>query len=262
MFGRGYRFIQILSIDIVIGVVVLLRFFCAHFEIRVDWQVYALLACSVWLIYTADHIRDAEKAKMTNRSRYLFHHKFKRPLIASSIVVIILMLALIFYIPSIILISGIILAAFSFIYLLVQHQLSIWLCKEFYVAIVYSIGILMVPTLLSGKAEWSYLILLFLLTFTNLVIFSWYEKDQDERDGFMSLATRLSHDGIEKLMLILVSFGFGISILNFNEIHLFFLISFGLYAMMILKPQSLRKNQLYRTIGDGVFLLPIIWEWI
>ena len=219
MFGRGYRFIQILSIDIVIGVVILLRFFCVHFGVEVGWQVYTLLACSVWLIYTADHIRDAEKAKTTNRSRYLFHHKFKRPLIASSIVLITLMLALIFYIPSIILISGIILAAFSFVYLLIQHQLSIWLSKEFYVSIVYSIGILMVPMLLSGRTEWSYLILLVLLTFTNLVIFSWYEKDQDEQDGFISLATRLSNEGIEKLMLILVSLGIGISILNFNEIH-------------------------------------------
>ena len=73
MIGRAYRTAQILSIDIVIGVVILLRFFCVQFGVAPGWEVYTLLGGVVWLIYTADHLRDAESKIKSSRERYLFH---------------------------------------------------------------------------------------------------------------------------------------------------------------------------------------------
>ena len=75
MIGRAYRTAQILSIDIVIGAVILLRFFCAYFDVSPGWEVYVMLGGTVWLIYTADHLRDAEKTVQSKRERYLFHRR-------------------------------------------------------------------------------------------------------------------------------------------------------------------------------------------
>lgn len=262
MIRRGYRFIQILSIDIVIGVVILLRFFCVQFEVNVGWEVYALLASAVWLIYTADHLRDAEKSKKSNRERYVFHRRNKKALTLTSMGVLIFSAPLVFYIPVIIFIGGLALAILSLIYLLVQHRLSVWFSKELYVAIIYSCGILMVPMLMSMTSRWEYLIILFILTFINLIIFSWYEKSEDESDGFTSIATQLSERTLDRLIYILLAFGLGMSFLSFGIVHLYFQIGFLIYSLMILTPNRFRPNQLYRVVGDGVFLLPIAMEWL
>jgi 4-hydroxybenzoate polyprenyltransferase len=262
MIGRAYRTAQILSLDIVIGAVILLRFFCAQFQVSPRWEVYVLLAGTVWLIYTADHLRDAEKSVKSNRERYLFHKKNKRLLITIAIILLLFLALLIFFIPIVIFLGGLVLGSFSFIYLLVQHRLSRFLSKELYVALVYSLGILMVPMLLSQTFQWDILVLLILLTFVNLTIFSWYEREDDIKDKFRSIATEMNTNQLEKVILIMISIGLAIAILNISLIHGYFAIGFLVYALMIVKPDWFISNHKYRTIGDGVFLLPIFFEWL
>ncbi|MEQ8903662.1 UbiA family prenyltransferase [Ekhidna sp.] len=262
MISRAYRAAQILSIDIVIGVVILLRFFCAQFQVSPGWEVYVLLGGAVWLIYTADHLRDAERSVKSKRERYIFHRRHRKALVLIALSVLMLITPLIFFIPIILFLGGLALTVFSFIYLLIQHKLSKSFSKELYVAIVYSFGILMVPMLLNQSFEWGTFILLFLLTFTNLIIFSRYEREEDEIDGFNSIATQLSENNLKRLILALLSVGLALSLLTFNTLHLYFFVGFSIYAMMLIFPVSFKKNHLYRTVGDGVFLLPILFEWL
>ncbi len=262
MIGRAYRFAQIFSIDIVIGVVVLLRFFCVQFQVNPGWAVYVLLGVAVWLIYTADHIRDAEKSGQSTRERYIFHGKYRKVLVGIAIALLTVIVPLIFFIPVIIFIGGLALAVFSFIYLLVQHRLSKVLFKELYVALVYSMGVLMVPMFLSWTFDVIVFVLLFLLTFVNLLIFSWFERKEDEADGFQSIATQIASINLEKMILLLIALGLSISFLSFNIFHIYFLAGFIVYALMFLYSNHFRKNHLYRAVGDGVFLLPILFEWL
>ena len=262
MIGRAYRFLQLLSIDIVIGVVILLRFFCAQFQVHAGWEVYVLLGGTVWLIYTLDHLRDAKQAKESVRERYVFHRKHRRVLVVVSAIVLILMIPLLLYIPHVIFLGGAGLALFSVIYLLIQDRLSNYLSKELYVAVVYSLGILMVPMLLSQTFHPNTFVLLFLLTFINLIVFSWYEKQDDETDGFQSIATQLQSVGIERLIVVLLAAGLSLALLAFNMIHVYFIIAFVVYASIFLNPNWYKHHQRYRTIGDGVFLLPILFEWL
>lgn len=262
MIGRVYRFAQLLSLDIVIGVVVLLRFFCARANIDTGWQVSALLGIAVWLIYTVDHLRDAEKASGSARERYLFHRANDKTLKKAILVVLFFAFFLLFLIPTIIFLGGLVLAIFSIFYLLIQHKLSSFFLKELYVSIIYTLGILLVPTLLSGDFQILHFIFLFLLTFINLAIFSWYEKEEDLKDGFQSIATQLSDRKLETMLGLLISIGLALSVMLSNEVHFFFGIGFLIYSSIYLFPQFFRRHQLYRTLGDGVFLLPIFSEWL
>ncbi|WP_425389999.1 UbiA family prenyltransferase [Ekhidna sp.] len=262
MIGRAYRTAQILSIDIVIGVVILLRFFCAQFSVAPGWEVYLLLGGVVWLIYTADHLRDAENKIRSSRERYLFHKKHRKSLLVVAVLVLIALSILILFIPLVIFLGGLALAVFSFAYLMMQHRLSRFLSKELYVAMVYSAGILMVPFLLSQTYRWDIFLLLVLLTFVNLSLFSWYEKEDDIRDKFQSIATELNGKQLEKIILLLISIGLAIAILSINIVTIYFIAGFVIYTLMLIFSDWFRLKHRCRAIGDGVFLLPILFEWL
>ena len=262
MIGRAYRLAQILSVDIVIGAVILLRFFCTRSGVSPGWQVYALLGATVWLIYTIDHLRDAEKSTSSARERYVFHKKHKRVLMWAAGFVLAGIFSLLFFIPVVIFLGGLVLGSLSFVYLLVQHKLSVLCSKELYVAVVYSLGVLMVPGLLGMVFHWSYFILLFFLTYINLIIFSWYEREEDENDNFESIATRMRSGVLERLILILLACGLALAVQKVTVTHLYFFTGFTVYGFMVLFPGKLTRGHWYRTIGDGVFLVPILFEWL
>ncbi|MEO1255895.1 MAG: hypothetical protein AAFY41_13585 [Bacteroidota bacterium] len=261
MTGSAYRTLQILSIDIVIGVVILLRFFCAQFGVEAGWQVYALLAITVWVIYTLDHLNDARKVD-SQRERYRFHSEHQKFLLIAILFLVFFAVSLLFFIPLIIVIGGVILAGLSGIYLMIQHRLSFFFSKELYVSLVYTLGIMMVPSLLAQQFRWDFTILLFLLSFSNLVIFSWYERFDDIQDGFESIATRLTERSVEKIVLLSIVLGLSLSILAFDKVYLFFTLSFVVYTLLFLRRFFFQQNHWYRTLGDAVFLLPILFEWL
>ncbi len=262
MIGHVYGTIRILSLDIVTGAVILLRFFCIQLNVHVSWRVYILLGITVWLIYTLDHIRDAEKAPQSKRARYVFHRKHKKILVIISTGLGVFIIPFIFFIPVEILLGGLFLGLLLLIYLLIQDKLASIFSKELYVALVYSLGILMVPTVIKKEFRFDMGLLLMLLSFANLILFSWFEEHEDSRDGFDSLATRLGKERLEKLILIVVSTGLAISILTFNELHTFFFVGFFIYSLMAVFPQWFRGDQRYRIFGDGIFLWPVVFEWL
>ena len=54
-FWTVYRFIQILSLDIVGGALACTWMLASYLEINLAWQVYTLLGLAVFSIYTLDH---------------------------------------------------------------------------------------------------------------------------------------------------------------------------------------------------------------
>ncbi|MEP5072735.1 MAG: hypothetical protein ABJQ96_18795, partial [Crocinitomicaceae bacterium] len=111
-------------------------------------------------------------------------------------------------------------------------------------ALVYSMGILMVPMFLSWTFHLTSFLLLFLLTFVNLTIFSWYEKIEDEKDGFQSIATQMNAIKLERMMLLLISIGLALSFLLIDITHIYFFIGFSIYGFMILFSGYFGRNKL------------------
>lgn len=260
MISRFYSVIQHLSIDIAIGAVILLRFFCVQTQVEIGFPVYFLLASAVWLIYTTDHLRDAKQAKRPKRARYLFHERNESSLKIAIGIVIFSSIVCVLMVPMIILFVGMILGALSLAYLTIQNWLSHHGLKELYVSIIYSSGILLAPFVLSQKFDWFIFTSLLLVAFLNLILFSWFEKDEDEKDRFNSIATKWKPQSLLKLILVLISIGITISVLNFSFVSIYFLVVFIAFSAMVLKKKFLTETNSYRLIGDGVFLLPILFE--
>jgi hypothetical protein len=260
MISRFYSVLQHLSIDIVIGAVILLRFFCVQLGIEIDLPVYFLLASAVWLIYTMDHLRDTKRAKRPKRARYLFHEQYESVLKIAMSIIIFLCIICVFMVPMMILFAGCALAAFSLFYLSIQDRLSKLGLKELYVSIIYTSGILLAPFVLGNQFDSIIFILLLLATFLNLILFSWFEQAEDRKDRFSSIATKWKPEKLEKLILLLISIGMAVAIVNFNLISLYFLIVFVIFSMMVLRREGLSKSGIYRTVGDGVFILPVLFE--
>lgn len=262
MLAALYRKGQFLSLDIVIGAVVLLRFFSTQFSSSISWEVYALLACSVWLIYTIDHLRDAKKAKDSIRERYQFHLRNEGLLKSGMLLVLAFCLYCVFHISSIILLAGSFLVLLSVIYLGIQHQLSKWGLKEVYVSIIYSSGILLAPFVTSESTSIVAYLLLFLLTSANLILFSWFEREDDLTDGFSSIATVVGDIHLQRIILLVIAMGFSMSFLvPVSLISSYFMIAFLAYGILFVGGAWFRKNGWYRLIGDGIFLLPVVVEW-
>ena len=263
MLSIAYRKLHYLSLDIVCGAVILLRFFSQELKVYVSLPIYAILGITVWLIYTIDHLRDANQSREPMRGRYLFHLSNSRVLRFTTALGIIVICLLLFFVERDILWSGFLLAGLSSLYLVVQQTLARWCLKELYVAVIYTSGILLAPFVLNGGFEWLIWLKLFLLTYINLVLFSRYEKEEDLKDQFHSIATMTSDAVLEKLLFLLLTLGFLLLFLfPLDRISLFFLFGFILYTMMTVERKWSSKNQRYRLIGDGVFLLPILFEWL
>lgn len=260
MIRRFYSVLQYLSVDIVIGAVILLRFFCAQMEVKIGLPIYFLLASAVWLIYTTDHLRDAKRAKKPKRARYLYHEQNESTLKFTMGIVIFSCIVCMFMVPMMILFGGLVLGSLSLVYLSVQFWLARYGLKELYVSIIYTSGILLAPFVLGQHFDWLIFILLFLATFLNLILFSWFEEAEDRKDRFSSIATKWKSENLEKLILGLLSIGVALSILHFSLVSFYFLIVFVVFSIMFLGKEKLYRLAIYRSLGDGVFLLPILLE--
>lgn len=260
MISEVYKYIRVLSLDIVIGAIILLRFFCLEAQVVIDWPVCVLLAIAIWVIYTVDHIRDSQRAERGDRFRYLFHKRNKPALLLVGALLGLIALFLLPKLSSDVLIGGALLSMLSGLYLLLHHRLGKILSKEMFVAAVYSAGILMVPLLHSGFKHWPYFILLFFASFINLMLFSRYERGRDLSDGFESLATKLSEQCMSTVILAVLAVGMSVALLFMNKVGFYFLICFALFFGLFAYPDWFRKQERYRIFGDGIFLLPVFFE--
>jgi len=240
---------------------------------------YWLLPTGVWVAYTVDHLLDAQRMGPNARSpRHRFHHRHARALwtcvgIASVICAIGGWLSLTWF--------GLIYAGVmcglviihETIIKLTGSRVSPLLVKELGVAVVFTAGVWGMPWLRhyldSGRVfGWPWMILLqyFLLAAVNLIEFSIYEVKNDRADGQTSFVRGVGRPiarrivwGLLILQLPLCSLAFwqssGWIIINVETILL--LMAVGLLTVIAM-PRAMLRAERYRTLGDGVFLLPLI----
>ena len=261
MLIKAVRIFQILSLDIVSGAMILLRFFCSYYGEVVGIEMYLVLGTTVWLIYTIDHLHDAKKAPMSKRARYQFHFRYRKALRLAVFTAFGLNLFLVFLLDPRIIAMGSILALLSGIYLITQKWLAGVGLKEMYIAFIYTLGILLVPFVLSGSFSFGVFILLFLLTYSNLILISWFERKKDIDDRFISIATIMEGKKLEKLIIACLALGVSLSLVqDLHALNSYFVVAFSVYSILLLRAKTLKKKEeLYRIIGDGVFMIPILF---
>lgn len=263
---RIIHFVQNLSLDITVGAVISCWFICDFLGVIPSIPMLSGLGMAIWLIYTADHILDARKAKgdLVN-PRHAFHRKYQKPILIVAALVFGVGVYNAFQLPEKTIYYGLVLVGLSGLYFLYLKSSTTQRFKEAFAALVYTAGLFAGPLSLVAGLSWSTAVLasfFFLLAFANLLVLPLFEKEMDEKQGEVSIATRQGNFGVRSIFyvtvvlinlaavfVILFSTSFG------HAPYMFILMSWSLLAL-ISKPTFFYKFQLYRIVGDGIFFLP------
>jgi hypothetical protein len=267
---RLYRLINILSIDVAAGAVVSALFFARVFEVTITPYGLAALALSVWIIYTADHLRDAKAISTTASSmRHAFHQRHFVPIVIALSAAIAVNSVVIFFIRPNVFVGGVCLMLVVLIYLFFQRRFHF--LKELFVAIIYVGGILLPSVVVTTNTITSSHIILiadfFLVGLVNLYLFSWFDADMDRKDNLGSFVVRF---GVRQTrFLVLILFGLCLAgavmqilLSQYPSQAIIILLMSSVLLAIALRPDFFRRNEMYRLCGDAIFFLPalnLIW---
>jgi 4-hydroxybenzoate polyprenyltransferase len=266
-FMQWYSVFNILSLDIVTGSVICSLFFGKLLGVKILPYGLLGLGLTVWIIYTADHLLDAKAIKHEAASpRHRFHQKHFKSLSVFMLILAFVDFCVILFARKPVLLWGAFLAFFVAIYLLVQRYLK--MVKELFIAFLYTCGVLLPAiSVTSITLDTPYILLIvqfFLIALTNLLLFSWFDKERDRADllhSFVTMSgktlTAVSIYGISiinlALTVILLKYGFEFkTVAILATMHLMLLVIFIFH-------QHMNHNYTYRLLGDAVFLLPVFY---
>jgi 4-hydroxybenzoate polyprenyltransferase len=260
---RFYRLLNILSIDVALGAVCSGIFF-AHI-LQADVTPYSLisLGLSVWIIYTADHLLDAKKMKTSaTTNRHRFHQQHFKGLSTFIVFATGINVVLLFFIRRPAVVTGIVLVILVILYLLIQHSLKF--LKEMFVAIVYTAGVLL-PAMTNTKVDWinwNWIVIVqfFLVAFLNLIIFSWFDYENDMHDNRVSFVTIFgkSMSQVFIYFLFVLSMTLWVVAFSFQIETILFLGMNALLFIMIRFNSYFGHHDRYRILGDAIFFLLIL----
>ncbi len=269
---KVFKFINILSIDVVIGAVICSNAFWS-LQPETNSNKYLLLlilGISTWLIYIIDRLFDVNYSVNGLSERHLFfkRHYFNFQLIAISLATIGLVLC--FFIPTKIILLGLINILFLVVYFaLIRHynlknsELS---SKEIITSIIYTIGIIGAPFMVFSSINLSFWILalmLFVCVFQEILWHSVFEFEKNPKINNLAsriglLISRKLVNACSILVLFVFIFFFGnISTLNSKLALIFAVISLSLSFSLAI-PKKIQKNDTYLIFGELLFWLPFL----
>ncbi|MDH5598881.1 MAG: hypothetical protein OEY34_07145, partial [Cyclobacteriaceae bacterium] len=175
MFGKIYRWGQVFSLDIVLGACIMAWFLGETLFSPVNYYILSALGLCIWIIYTMDHMFDAQSTEFPILFwRHKVHQKYSR--ILGVIIGVLIMLGVIIIVPNLsyrVLLYGSILLVFVIVYLLLI-KFGGYFLKEIFAALLYTLGIVTGPLgeFTQVLLPFHYLVVLqiFLIAFLNLLI--------------------------------------------------------------------------------------------
>ena len=234
-----------------------------------SFSVIVILGFSVWIIYILDRLLDNQKADNHLTERHIFHQQNAQILWYFLGLLTFFCLILALYLPTNIIIFGIIIISLTGIYLLIVSRIS---CKNnlqhfkepitsfVYVSAVFGTTILDNPPISSLIMGFLFL----LIVFQNLLLFSLLEFKKDTNSYNLA-----AHFGIKKSNKIIILITQIIVILGFCLIHfstsdyqnsvVIIEIFMSIFLLIInLFDHVFLINDRYRWVGDSIFLLPLL----
>lgn len=246
-------------------------------DIHPGFAWWIVLPSSVWWIYLTDHLIDGLKRKGdTQNPRHLF---FYRNRILILILLTFLSLAniclILFFLSRELIIFGVVTGSMVLIYLagvrFIKTDIYYLFPKEMIVALLYTGGIwgsLFFIDIKDFNNDWLIpLIAYFLVTGSNLLIYSFYEQKTDREDKQITIFTAFGESRAKKIMLFwFVMTIVYLTVLIFwridnRSIRLALNILAAMLAVQILlfrKPAVFSHNYRYRWVNEGAFLLPLV----
>lgn len=265
---RFYRLLNTLSIDVCLGAICCAAWFTEIFEAEVKPYAFVTLGLTVWIIYTLDHLIDARKIRASaSTERHRYHQRHFTRLASVLAVVIIIDFLFLFYLKEEVFKGGIILSGIVIFYFAGQQYLGYM--KEFLVAILFTGGVLLPSVALSEKAiDMAMIVLIcqFILTaLINLLLFSWFDRYNDQRDRRASFVTKMGEKNTRRFLgiIFIINFLLMVSSIAYpafpnNSVVIVFFMN-SMLAWMFMYPQVFEKNERFRLVGDVIFLLPVVY---
>ena len=262
-FLRTLQITNTLSIDIAVGAVVSSLFFARIYTTTSGIIQFIVLGLVVLIIYNIDHLLDVKAiAKHKASTRHEFYRKHYQAIL---VVVTLLTCAtgiVSMSLPLSMLKAGVYLILLVILYLLFQARLKF--AKEFVGALIYVAGVL-VPSVESVSlfVVGNTVIIFFVTVLINLILFSWFDFEQDMATKQYSMMTSIGKINGEYLLIGLFIFQMTIITFTFvnssNRVELLILIAMNLMLVMIyIFRYTFIKEDRYRIVGDSIFYFPAL----
>lgn len=248
------------------GAVICALFFAKIVSVSILPYGLISLGLTVWIIYTTDHLIDARKIQQPAATeRHRFHQQHFKILLTLLIGSVMIDCTQLFFIRKIVFVQGLGLASIIAIYFLLQRYLRF--LKEVIGALLYSGGVLLIPLSLKNgdlNSAQLFLIAQFVITaLINLLLFSWFDKTQDEIDRHSSFATTMGDSSTQMVLKILFLIQAILFLVQFVIFDLKFAIILvlmnALLFLVFIRKNYFKEEDRYRFLGDAVFLLPLIY---
>lgn len=259
---RLYRYLNILSVDVALGAVCSAVFFSRIFHVQIRTAGLFALALTVWIIYTVDHLLDARKIQhQASTERHHFHQQHSKLLWVFVLVAIGIVMILIFFIRKPILVWGITGGALMIVYLAAQQYLKFM--KEVFIAILYTCGVLL-PSMAVTQLpinEWPWLLIVLFSTtaLINLLLFSWFDWEQDISHQTVSFVTVFGK-GRSGWVISALFVVIGIGVFFIDTQYQFMLLGMNVILLFLFLFSNLvRRYEAFRLLGDFIFILPILF---
>lgn len=269
------NFINTYSILVAIGSLSSYLFFSNLFDVKPNYVLALGLSLSLWIIYTLDHLLDGlsigkDASSIRHREHFLKHKQMIRWMLFGLIILI----GLSFWVPQVyygyvLFLFMLTLLHFCINYFLSRKYTFLRYLKEIFVALVVTIGFVITPLIGNEESlnltQLIYIFIIFyFINLSNLLIFSFFDRDRDHRDNMLTIAHLYSHRKLKRLIYLGIGMSTTILVISYINGHLT-LISFFVFASMQLTllfitsfPSYFKFSDRYRFFGDLIYLYPIV----
>jgi hypothetical protein len=272
----GWMVSRWLSLDVAAGALVCCLMACKVWQVSpIPWPAVLILAGTVLLIYTVDHLQDVwHTAGEVFSPRRKFHWQYRHQLLRACLILVgVLGVSVLFFLSLKIILFGSVLAVLVILYLWLVSKMGIqkglpWFHKEVIIACLYTTGIWGVAWFSADHFHAQYLYFVgafFLIALQNLLLFSYFEREEDWQQGQRSMVVNFGVRQVKRMLTFLfILFGLLLMVActtRFNLLEKQVLLTescmSGVLLLLFVFPEFFFQHRRYRWLGDGVFLLPI-----
>ncbi len=271
--GYLLRLFQSVSLDVVIGALAGGIFAVNILMVKPNSWWWPILAMSVWVVYTSDHLIDGFNQKgAASIFRHRLHYQFRYFFMASLFIVSILTLVLVLiFLDTRVLLWGFVIGLGALVYLgfiILGRKKGFYFQKEFFISLFYVAGIWLAPLVWYGKAL-PFTVILTMMIFVLLVwaeglLTALYEREYDQGDNMQSFCTFYGRQTTRRLIILLLipsmllSLGLLLSTPSLRMEYMLLVAMTALLIVIYLFPSFFQKSERYRTVGELVFWLPFL----
>lgn len=249
-----------------LGAVCCALFFAKLFQVHILPAGLISLGLTVWIIYTADHLLDARKIITSAATkRHQFHQQSFTTLTVALVLVSLINGVCVFFIRERVLLGGLLLGLGVVLYLVALRYVKF--LKEFIIAAMYTGGVLL-PSLAQTPLQldafpWVVMVQFAILALINLLLFSWFDYENDLRDKNTSFVTIFGKQVTQTCIILL--FLVVCCLVPFSQAlsASFLIVSMSIvHILVLMKAMYFRSEERFRLVGDALFFLPFFYWWI